>query len=112
MGKRRRNFAAALSHYLPEDIGPIMPSQWLDINRPERPSDTPEGQLMLAVLAQALIDYREGTLLERRSAENWFLRRDEGFEAICELVGVDPDRVRKAVLEEENCRGAIQCARE
>jgi hypothetical protein len=91
----RRKFA---SHYLPEDIGPITPSQWLDMNRPLRPSDTPEGQLMVAVLAQALIDFREGTLLQRRSAQNWFLRRGEGFEAICELLGVDPDRVRTAVL--------------
>lgn len=100
MGKRRGKVAAALAHYLPEDIGSITPSQWLDINRPERPSDTPEGQLMLAILAQALIDYREGTVLERRSAENWFVRRGEGFEAICELVGIDPERVRKAVLKE------------
>jgi hypothetical protein len=53
---------------------------------------------MLAVLAQALVDYREGNLLERRSAKNWFSRRGEGFDFTCELLGVDPDRARKSIL--------------
>ncbi len=53
---------------------------------------------MLAVLAQALVDYRNGTILERRSAKNWFSRRGEAFDFTCELIGVDPDRVRKAII--------------
>jgi hypothetical protein len=53
---------------------------------------------MLAVLAQALVDYREGNLLERRSAKNWFSRRAEGFEFTCELLGVDPNRARNSIL--------------
>jgi hypothetical protein len=84
--------------YLPTDLGIIVTSQWTDLNRRHRPCDSPEGQLMLAVLAQALADYRQGTVLERRSARNWFSRRGEGFDFTCELIGVDPDRARKAIL--------------
>ena len=97
----RHKFSTALDCYLPDDIGPIVPSQWVDINRPWRPADAPEGQLMLAILAQALIDYREGTILERRSAENWFARSGEGFEAICELLDINPGRVRQAIIKEK-----------
>jgi hypothetical protein len=84
--------------YLPNDLGMIVPRQWADLHRRCRPCDSPEGQLMLAVLAQALVDYREGNLLERRSAKNWFSRRGEGFDFTCELLGVDPDRARKSIL--------------
>jgi hypothetical protein len=98
----RRRWTAAFDSYLPDDIGPIVPSQWVDINRPWRPSDSPEGQLMLAIFMQALIDFREGTMLERRSAKNWFLRRGEGFDATCELMHVDAGRVRNAVLERQS----------
>jgi hypothetical protein len=96
----RGEFSAA-ENYLPDDLGAIVPSQWLDMHRRWRPSDTPEGRLLLAVLAQAVIDLREGTMLERRSAENWLIRREEGFEAICELFGFDPDAIRKKLLAEE-----------
>jgi hypothetical protein len=84
--------------YLPADLGIIVPSQWADLHRRWRPCDSPEGQLMLAVLAQALVDYRHGTILERRSAKNWFSRRGEAFDFTCELIGVDPDRVRNAIV--------------
>jgi hypothetical protein len=87
-----------LALYLPSDLGIIVPSQWLDLHRRWRPCDSPEGQLMLAVLAQALADYRQGTILERRSAKNWFSRRGEAFDFTCELIGVDADRVRKAIF--------------
>src|ERR1044072_8790599 len=89
---------AAPEPYLPNDLGMIVPRQWADLPRRCRPCDPPEGQLMLAVLAQALVDYREGTLLERRSAKNWFSRRGEGFDFTCEVLGVDPDRARKSIL--------------
>lgn len=91
--------------YLPHDLGIIVPSQWAELHRRCRPCDSPEGQLMLAVLAQALVDFRQGTTLEQRSAKNWFLRHGEGFELTCELIGVDPDRVRKAIFS-EHPRGA------
>ena len=86
--------------YLPHDLEIIVPSQWADLHRRYRPCDSPEGQLMLAVLAQALVDFRQGTTLERRSAKNWFSRRGEGFELTCELLGVDPDSARKAIFSE------------
>jgi hypothetical protein len=89
---------SAAAPYLPIDLGIIVPSQWADLHRCYRPCDSPEGQLMLAVLAQALADYRQGTVLERRSAKNWFSRRGEGFDLTCELIGVDPDRARKTIL--------------
>lgn len=84
--------------YLPDTLDTIEPSQWADLHRMSRFSDTPEGGLLLAIFAQALDDYRHGTVLQQRSAKNWFERRDECFEYICELLGVDADRVRKAVL--------------
>jgi len=96
----RGEFSAA-ENYLPEDLGGLVPAQWLDMNRRWRPSDTPEGRLLLAVLAQAVIDLREGTMLERRSAENWLMRREEGFEAICELFGFDAEAVRRKLLKEK-----------
>ena len=98
---RGRERSTANEFYLPDDIGAIVPAQWLDMNRCWRPSDTPEGRLLLAILAQAVIDLREGTMLERRSAKNWLARRGEGFEAICELFGFDPDAIRKKLLEEK-----------
>lgn len=89
---------AASELYLPTDLGIIVPRQWADIHRRCRPCDSAEGQLILAVFAQALVDYREGNLLERRSAKNWFSRRGEGFDFTCGLLGVDPDRARKSIL--------------
>ncbi|HEX9446046.1 MAG TPA: hypothetical protein VGA73_18145 [Candidatus Binatia bacterium] len=85
--------------YLPDTVGTIEPPQWADMNRTSQVCDSPEAGLWLAILEQALADYRFGTVLERRSAKNWFARKDECFEFICELMGVDPDRVRKAVLK-------------
>jgi len=86
--------------YLPNDLGIIVPRQWADLHRRCRPCDSPEGQLMLAVLAQALVDYREGNVLERRSAKNWFSRRGEAFDFTCELLSVDPDRARKWIFSQ------------
>ncbi|HTM10962.1 MAG TPA: hypothetical protein VL754_21465 [Verrucomicrobiae bacterium] len=97
----RGEFSAAIN-YLPDEIGAIVPAQWKDIHRPWRPSDAPEGRLLLAILEQALIDLREGTMLERRSAKNWLLRPGEGFDAICELFGFDADAIRKKLLAENN----------
>jgi hypothetical protein len=94
----KANFKPEL--YLPNDFGIIVPRQWADLHRRCRPCDSPEGQLMVAVLAQALVDYRAGNVLERRSAKNWLSRRGEGFDFTCELLGVDPDRARTAILSQ------------
>ncbi len=90
----------AQAHYLPSDLGPIVAVQWADLHRRSGLCDSPEGQLMLAVLAQALSDYRTGSVLERRSAKNWFSRRGEGFDETCELLGIDPERARQAIFSD------------
>ena len=65
----------------------------------------PEKYLMLAVLKDALLEYRNNLALQNsrfKNARAWFFDRKSNwlfsFESICDALNVDPSFVRKGLL--------------
>jgi hypothetical protein len=62
----------------------------------------PEQDLMLAVLKDALLNYRKQLRNPKKSLRRdreWFFSNDQGglfsFESVCAVLGLDPQRIRK-----------------
>lgn len=105
-------------HYHAENIGSanaldatlqpdtILPEQWADTRRStER---TPEKQLWLAILQSAIEDLGKGPGVNDRQFQRWaqtrlWIKDDDdslaSFVFCCQVVGIDPESLRKAVLD-------------
>lgn len=71
----------------------------------------PERLLWLRVIAQAVADATDGPVMAggqiiddagrrvdpRQDARDWILVADDNFLAVCDLAGVNPDLVRRAI---------------
>jgi hypothetical protein len=62
----------------------------------------PEQDLMLAVLKDALLNFRKHLRNPKKSLRRdreWFFSNDQGglfsFESVCAVLGLDPQRIRK-----------------
>src|SRR5512139_930289 len=59
--------------------------------------------LMLAVLDNAIQHYCGSNSQMRTEAEHWFAVRNGGspfsFKTVCEVLGLDPDAARRAIME-------------
>ena len=94
-------------NFLPLDFEPVLPAQW-GAERGHNAALQPEKRLMLAVLIDAIelvlpdggaVNARKANLI-RRAAE-WICSNDRGwafsFVNICEALGVEPEKLRKAI---------------
>ncbi|HWP24659.1 MAG TPA: hypothetical protein VNM15_10840 [Candidatus Binatia bacterium] len=88
---------------------PSLSEQFLSTFRRGEPLE-PEKALLMAVLEDAIHQYRKYSRArdrvgqERfREASDWIMADDEGwifsFKNVCELLGLDPDFVRRSLLE-------------
>jgi len=70
----------------------------------------PEKALLIALLEDAIDNYRKLTATrdrqgkeQFREAEAWIMARDDkwifGFDSVCELLGLDPDYIRRGLRE-------------
>lgn len=108
------------SSLLEEILGPepALPSQFSDIWHRSR-TTTPERQLALAVLWQAILDLRKFRHARRRRHQRFYMeayawlmsdRRDWPFSAVnlCEALGISIDALRRAVLEDRGGRALLE----
>ena len=58
-----------------------------------------ERHLWTAVIALALEDWRNGTLRERREAQQFIFEDHEDFERACSLAGLDRETLRSRLLK-------------
>jgi len=57
-----------------------------------------ERRLWLAVITNAIEDWREGTLRARREAQKFLFESVEDFETVCANAGLDPASLRTSLL--------------
>ena len=94
-------------NFLPLDFEPVLPAQW-GAERGHNAALQPEKRLMLAVLIDAIelvlpdegaVNARKANLIRR--AQEWICSNDRGwafsFVNICEALGVEPEKLRKAI---------------
>ena len=58
-----------------------------------------ERRLWLAVLVQAVEDWRSGTLRARRTAQSFLFETTTDFETVCANAGLDADNLRSKLLK-------------
>lgn len=96
------------------DGGCLLPAQFYTSNKRPKVFDG-ETRLMVAVLADAIHCYLRdlnATVVTQRielaELERWFNSRDErnvfGFQNLCEVLGIDAERLRKALRAEARQR--------
>ena len=74
---------------------------------PRRGAHTGTKALMMAVLEDAIRDYRGGTGRQRIEAEEWVRSDQRGvfsFVVICETLGLEPVAVRRALAQSDHQR--------
>ena len=87
----------------------LLTEQYLETHRRKTHLE-PEIRLMLAVLEDAVSCFQKYVTAQRpkekglfRDAEEWFLEKDSdsiySFENICESLGLDPDYLRKGLVQ-------------
>ena len=88
---------------------------WMSIKRPEAddpqadqaifggPGESPEKDLMVAMVTQAKLDLFHPNKRRSEMALTWFLTSDPSwllsFESICEQLDLDPDVIRRGILQ-------------
>ena len=98
-----------LSQLMREDVA--VTEQFFDTMRGSHHL-TPEGDLLIAILEDAIYSYRkyrgarDGEGKENfREAEEWIMKAREdwifSFNSICELLGLDPDYIRRRLRESD-----------
>ncbi len=79
---------------------PLLPVQWLDSLRPHA-ARTPEQRLLLAVLADAIVQLNRGGVA-REAEEQWIRAADSAspfaFASICDALGIDADYLARTLL--------------
>ncbi|HKQ86404.1 MAG TPA: hypothetical protein VJS43_06475 [Candidatus Acidoferrales bacterium] len=58
-----------------------------------------ERRLWLAVVVQAVEEWRNGTLRNRRLAQQFLFDDSKDFHAVCANAGLDPDNLRSKLLK-------------
>ena len=58
-----------------------------------------ERRLWLAVVMQAVEEWRNGTLRNRRLAQQFLFDDPNDFQAVCANAGLDPDNLRSRLLK-------------
>jgi hypothetical protein len=58
-----------------------------------------ERRLWIAVLTQAVQDWRNGTLRARREAQHFLFEDNVEFDRVCASAGLDPDSLRSKLLK-------------
>ena len=58
-----------------------------------------ERRLWLAVVMQAVEEWRDGTLRNRRLAQQFLFDDSNDFQAVCANAGLDPDNLRSKLLK-------------
>lgn len=87
----------------------ILPEQFLDTVRRSEPVE-PEQALLLAILEDAIHNYGKFSFARDRAgeerfheAEHWIMRSKDqwifSFENVCELLGFDPEYLRRGLRE-------------
>lgn len=66
---------------------------------PRAGEEFPEQRLWTAVLAQAVTEWRQGTLRSRRAAETFLFDEPEDFRAVCASAGMNADFLRGRLLK-------------
>lgn len=57
-----------------------------------------ERRLWLAVVMQAVEEWRDGTLRNKRLAQEFLFDDSNDFQAVCANAGLDPDNLRSKLL--------------
>jgi len=94
----------------------LLPAQYLESFRRKTPLE-PETTLMLAVLEDAIACFQKSILARGgrgrrmfRGAEEWILEEKSGwlfsFENICEVLGFNPECVRKGLMRRKKIKFA------
>jgi hypothetical protein len=68
-------------------------------NKLENNVSDAERQLWLAVLMQAVEDWRGGTLRARRTAQDFLFNTGADFETVCANAGLDAGNLRSKLLK-------------
>lgn len=58
-----------------------------------------ERRLWLAVVMQAVEEWRNGTLRDKRLAQHFLFDDSNDFQAVCANAGLDPDNLRSKLLK-------------
>jgi hypothetical protein len=58
-----------------------------------------ERRLWLAVVTQAVEEWRDGTLRDKRLAQQFLFDDSNDFQAVCANAGLDPDNLRSKLLK-------------
>jgi hypothetical protein len=58
-----------------------------------------ERRLWLAVVVQAVEEWRNGTLRNRRKAQEFLFDHQQDFEVVCANAGLDPENLRTKLLK-------------
>lgn len=58
-----------------------------------------ERGLWLAVVMQAVEEWRSGTLRDKRLAQEFLFENSNDFQAVCANAGLDPDNLRSKLLK-------------
>lgn len=58
-----------------------------------------ERRLWLAVVTQAVEEWRSGTLRDKRLAQQFLFDDSNDFQAVCANAGLDPDNLRSKLLK-------------
>lgn len=56
-------------------------------------------RLWLAVVMQAVEEWRSGTLRDRRKAQEFLFDQRNDFDMVCSNAGLDPDNLRSKLLQ-------------
>ena len=58
-----------------------------------------ERRLWLAVVVQAVEEWRDGTLRDKRLAQQFLFDDSNDFQSVCANAGLDPDNLRSKLLK-------------
>jgi len=58
-----------------------------------------ERRLWMAVVANAVEDWKSGTLRSRRLAQHFLFESNEDFDLVCACAGLDADNLRSKLLK-------------
>jgi hypothetical protein len=83
----------------------------LDENSSQRHDYDPEQRLWIAVLLQAVLDWRSNNMRARREAETFLFRSPEDLEGVCHRAGFDPGAFQSKLRRLQGTQPATGLAR-
>jgi hypothetical protein len=70
----------------------------VNIGRPDPNCDIPERRLWLAVLTQAVEDWRSANLRQQRAAQDFLFASQKDFTTVCSSAGINPGSLGPKLL--------------